>query len=82
MTANSALGLLLIGGAGLLRERDDAGVALKALSAVAALLVLAIGVVTIAEYALGRDLGIDWIIAAAAGPGRTRGGRRFPARSR
>ena len=69
MTMNSALGLLCLGGAGLLREREDAGVVLKSLSIVAALLVLAIGVVTIAEHAFDRDLGIDWIISPGVGTG-------------
>jgi PAS domain S-box-containing protein len=69
MTANTALGLSLIGVAGALRQREDAALPLKVLSVVAALLVLAIGVVTIAEYVLGTDLGIDRVITTAAGPG-------------
>lgn len=57
MTPNAGLGLLLIGGAGALRHREDAGRAREALALLAALAVLAIGLETLAESALGIDLG-------------------------
>jgi PAS domain S-box-containing protein len=74
MTANTGLGLLMIGGAGALREREDAGPGPKTLSLLAAVLVLALGLITLAEYALGVELHIDQLIArgtpSAPHPGR------------
>jgi PAS domain S-box-containing protein len=70
MTANSALGLLLIGGAAALRDRADAGPVRKALSLLGALLVLAIGLASLTEYALGTDLRIDQVLAPGTHPGR------------
>jgi hypothetical protein len=63
MTANSALGLVLIGVAGALREREDAGIVWKMLSVLAALLVFALGVLTLVEYLFGAELRIDRLIA-------------------
>lgn len=56
MAPNSALGLMLIGVAGALRLREDVGGVAKALSLLAAALVLFIGVATLAEYVLAIDL--------------------------
>jgi PAS domain S-box-containing protein len=67
MTANSSLGLLLLGAAGALRARESAGHARRLVTLVAALLVLAIGLGTLAEYAFGIDLRID-AIGRAPGP--------------
>ena len=73
MTARSGLGLLLIGGAAALRNREDAGPISKALSVVAALLVLVFGLATLAEHALAVDLPIDRLFLPGTGPdpGRT-----------
>ena len=68
MTANTGLALLLLGGAGVLRDREDAGAVRKTLSLLAALVVLAIGLATIAEHAFGIDLHIDQIIARSTDP--------------
>ena len=68
MRANTGLGLLLIGVAVALRNREDAGPVRKALSLLAALLVLAVGIATLAEYTLGVDLHIDQLLAPASEP--------------
>lgn len=73
MMPNTALALLLLGSAGALRGRPDAGVARRVLSVLAALVVLAIGAGTLAEYMLGVDLWLDQILFPAQGgpyPGR------------
>ncbi|HEY8209510.1 MAG TPA: PAS domain S-box protein, partial [Myxococcaceae bacterium] len=74
MKPNTALALLLIGGAGALRHQaGGAGRWRRALSASAALAVLAIGAATLAEYALGLDLHVDRLLVrgqAGAYPGR------------
>jgi PAS domain S-box-containing protein len=74
MTANSALGLLLIGGAAASRGRQDAGPMRRGLSLLAALLVLALAIVTLAQHALDVDTGVDRMIvrstAAVEHPGR------------
>lgn len=59
MTARSSLGLLLIGGAAALRNKEDGGPISKALSLLAALVVLVLGIATLAEHALAVDLPID-----------------------
>jgi PAS domain S-box-containing protein len=59
MMPNTALGLLLTGGAGALRARADAGRMAKAISFLAAGVVLALACATLAEYAFGIDLRID-----------------------
>src|SRR4029079_15058724 len=59
MMPNTALGLLLLGVGAALRAPANAGRAAKAASVLAALIVLAVGVATLAEYLLGTDLGID-----------------------
>jgi len=64
MRANSALSLLLLGTAGVLRAREDAGTTRRLLATAAAVLALGIGIGTIVEYALGIDLGIDQLIEA------------------
>ncbi len=73
MMPNTAVGLLLIGAAGSLRRRQDPGPAPRLLSVLAALVVLAIGVGTLAEYALAVDLRIDPLLLVVPGgpyPGR------------
>ena len=62
MTMNSALGLLCLGGAGLLREaaRRRAEVTVDG-----DWLLLAIGVATIAEHAVDRDLAVTICMGAA-----------------
>jgi len=69
MTANSAFGLMLIGAAATLRGREDIGLVRKALSLLAALLVLGIGIATLAEHMLRIDLSIDDLIAPGTRPG-------------
>jgi len=72
MMPNTSLALVLIGIAGALRPRN-AGRVRRMLSVVAALVVLAIGAGTLAEYLLGRELGIDQLIVrsdAGPNPGR------------
>ncbi len=63
MVPNTALALLLIGCAGAARQGDDTGRVRKVLSLLATLVVLALGVVTLAEYGLGIDLAIDHLFA-------------------
>ena len=68
MTARSGLGLLLIGGAAALRNREDAGPISKALSLLAALVVLVFGIATLAEHALAVDLRIDRLFLPGTEP--------------
>jgi PAS domain S-box-containing protein len=73
MMPNTALGLLLIGVGAALRAPANAGRAAKAASVLAALIVLAVGVATLAEYLLGTDLGIDRalvVVHSGQHPGR------------
>jgi hypothetical protein len=58
MMPNTALGLLLLGVGGALRA-PGGGRAAKTASVLAAVVVLAVGVGTLAEYLLAMDLGID-----------------------
>ena len=78
MSANSALGLLLLGTAGVLRARQDAGTTRRLLATVAAVLALGIGLGTIAEYALRIDLGLDQLLGTTYKRGR-HPGRPAPA---
>ena len=69
MKPNTALALLLIGGAGALRHPAGAAGWRNALSTLAALAVLAIGAATLAEYVLGLDLHVDRLfVQDQAGP--------------
>ena len=69
MTANTGLALLLLGGAGVLRDQqDDAGAIGKTLARLATLVVLAIGVVTLAEHAFDTNLHIDQVIVRSSDP--------------
>jgi hypothetical protein len=73
MMPNTALSLLLIGVAGALRAPENAGRAAKTASVLAALVVLALAVATLAEYLLAIDLGIDRALMRVHGgtyPGR------------
>ena len=73
MMPNTALGLLLLGVGGALRAPENAGRAAKAASVLAALVVLAVGVATLAEYLLAIDLGIDRalvVVHSGQHPGR------------
>jgi len=73
MMPNASLALLLVGVAGALRCRQDAGRAQRTLSVLAALFVLALGVGTLAEYALPTDLGLERLVAhGATGPSTLR----------
>jgi PAS domain S-box-containing protein len=65
MPPSSALGLVLTGSAGALRHRQDAGRVRTTLSLLAALVALAIGIGTLAEYALAIDLHSDQLLARA-----------------
>jgi PAS domain S-box-containing protein len=64
MMPNTALGLLLLGGAGALRHRQVSAGMLRTISLLAALVVLAVGVATLAQYILGVDLHIDRLLIA------------------
>ncbi|HEY6562329.1 MAG TPA: PAS domain S-box protein [Polyangiaceae bacterium] len=59
MMPNTAMALLLIGAAGAMRRREDVSTLPRVLSVLAALVVLTIGLGTLAEYALETDLHID-----------------------
>jgi PAS domain S-box-containing protein len=68
MMPNTALSLTLIGAAGALRRRSATG-ARRTLAILAAIVVLALSVATLAEYALDLDLHIDQLlIPSGAGP--------------
>jgi PAS domain S-box-containing protein len=68
MPANTALGLALLGGAGALRHRPHARRAQTMLSIVAAVVAVAIGVATLAEYAFDVDLRIDDLLGRSWRP--------------
>src|SRR6476659_2868208 len=73
MMPNTALGLLLLGVGAALRAPANAGRAAKAASVLAALIVLAVGVATLAECLLAMDLGIDRalvVVHSGQHPGR------------
>jgi PAS domain S-box-containing protein len=73
MMPNTAFGLLLIGGAGALCQREEGGRLRRALSVMAALVVLAMGIGTLAEYAFDINLHIDQLLLemqAEPHPGR------------
>ncbi len=73
MMPNTAMGLLLIGAAGSLRRPEDPGPTRRLLSVLAALVVIAIGAGTLAEYGLAVDLRIDQLLFPVPGgpyPGR------------
>jgi PAS domain S-box-containing protein len=78
MQANTGFGLLLLGGAAALRGRGRGGAARRGVSLVAALIVLALAIVTLVEYALDVDLGVDQMIVASAARG-AHPGRPAPA---
>jgi PAS domain S-box-containing protein len=69
MVPNTAVALLLAGTAGALRHKQDGSAMRRALALLAGLVGVGIGAGTIAEYALGMDLGIDQLlIHGAQGP--------------
>ncbi len=68
MPANTGLGLLLVGVAGALRARANARYPTKLLSLVAALVVLALGIGSLAEHAHTMDLHIDQLLARSSQP--------------
>jgi PAS domain S-box-containing protein len=59
MKANTAAGMLLCGSALALLSREKAGNPIRLLTMVIATVVIALGVLTLCEYLLGWDLGID-----------------------
>jgi PAS domain S-box-containing protein len=63
MMPNTALALLLIGGAGTMRQAGNIGTARSTLSLLATLAALAIGVGTLIEYGLGIDMRIDHFLS-------------------
>jgi len=65
MMPNTALGLVLLGVAGALRAPEKPGWVAKLVSILAALVVLAVGVGTLAEYLLAIDLLIDRVLIGA-----------------
>jgi PAS domain S-box-containing protein len=72
MMPNTALALLLMGGAGAMRRRANIGTARSTLALLAAVAVLAIGVGTLIEYGLGIDLRIDHALALTPSPSLAR----------
>lgn len=66
MVPNTAIGLLLLGVAGALRQSSWSGGAGRTLCVVAALMVLAIGIATLAEYTFDVDLLIDGVVRSLA----------------
>jgi PAS domain S-box-containing protein len=69
MMPNSALALLMLGVAGALRHQTDVGRVQRTLSLLAATVALAVGIGTLAEYALHIDLNIDRVfVASQVGP--------------
>jgi PAS domain S-box-containing protein len=69
MKANTALSLLLLGLAGILRHQEVAPRAARVVASASGLVALVIGLGTMIEHATGRDLGIDqWLFEAGAGP--------------
>jgi PAS domain S-box-containing protein len=73
MKANTALSLCLLGLAGALRQPEAVPRVARLLAIASALVALAIGLGTTAEYATGRDLGIDRLlpeVASTPHPGR------------
>src|SRR5262245_4216774 len=62
MAPNTALALLLLGGAAALRERPNVRQLWRMLSVLAVLAVLGGSIATIAEYAFAVDLGIDRLL--------------------
>ena len=72
----TACALLLLGLAGALRQGDDSLTARNVMSLLAALVVLAIGVVTLAEYTLGTAPHVDRLLGFL--PGRVSSGPPAP----
>ena len=69
MMPNTAISLILTGAAGALRAQDPTRAVRRAAAAIAALVVLAIAVVTIGEYALSLKTGLDQLfIPTQEGP--------------
>jgi hypothetical protein len=64
MKPNPAMSLILLGLGAALRRRRGASRALRMASILAALVVLAVGIMTLAEYALSMDLHIDGLVAS------------------
>src|SRR5688572_20177390 len=64
MKPNTALSLILLGLGAALRRRRGASRALRMVSILAALAVLAAGIMTLTEYALNIDLHIDRLVAS------------------
>jgi PAS domain S-box-containing protein len=62
---NAAFALVLLGGAGALHRSQTMRQGGRVLSALAALVVLALGLATLAEYVLRVDLGIDQLLLAS-----------------
>lgn len=62
MMPNTAIGLLLLGAAGVLRHRRCPGRPRRAIAILFAIAVLGIGSGTLAQYVLGIDLGLDQLL--------------------
>jgi PAS domain S-box-containing protein len=73
MPANAGVCLLLLGVAGVLRAREDAGATRRALATVATVVALGIGLATLAEQALQIQPGIDHMLGRAGARGRYAG---------
>ena len=68
MKANTALGMLLCGAALALLSRETVGRPIRIATAVMAVVVIALGALSLAEYLFGWNLGIDqWLFRDVAG---------------
>jgi PAS domain S-box-containing protein len=83
MKANTATGMLLCGVSLALLSRRGVEKPIRYIAAAAALVALALGALTLVEYLVGRDLGIDqWLFIDTKNPiGTSTPGRMSPASS-
>jgi hypothetical protein len=80
MKANTAMGMLLCGGALALLSREKVSKQMRVSTAVVAVVVIAMGTLTLGEYFFGRELGIDQLLFHDAGNplGTSQPGRMSP----
>jgi PAS domain S-box-containing protein len=81
MKANTAMGMLLCGGALMLLSRGKVSNPIRLTSAVVAVVVIALGTLTLGEYLFGWEFGIDQLLFhdAANPTGTSQPGRMSPA---
>src|SRR5260221_562332 len=83
MKANTALGMVLCGGALALLSRRTVAAPIRLWAAATAVMVIALGALSLSEDLFGWELGIDqWLFCDEAGPGKNSSpGRVSPRRS-